>query len=406
MNTRRVRATSVPELTSREVRLQLVEVDGVMEWSEVTPSVGEPRQLRARSSSARRVAEDAVTELEFERLPPSQVTQFLATRDRKLTPKRGLRHYDATSRKLVETARTVDASQALVLIHGTFSNSDNFINSLNGTAGGRDFLERANRHYAGQVYVFDHPTLSVGPIFNAVDLARYFRGTKSAVDIVCHSRGGLVGRWWADTIAPDHCRKAVFVGAPLAGTGLAAPPNIRATINMLTKYGDVLSGVTGAASLAVPVLSVVECLLRVVTSITSLAAKTPVVDAAMAMVPGLFAMSRVGNNPELLRLMESDAAGHARYYVVRSNFEPADPGWKFWQYFRKLQIADLVGDAIFDGANDLVVDTNSMGQFAQRVKVPKDRLLDFGKSPTVHHLNYFDFPETLDFMSNALFSPR
>lgn len=397
--TRRMRSSRRPE-ESKKVHLQLVEIDGVMEWEETTGALPDLGQFR-RGRSPRPSSEGAVVELEFDRLPPSKITQFLSERDKSLTPSRGLRRYNPVSGKLVKVDGVQGAS-ALVLIHGTFSNSDNCITTFNATAEGQEFLKRAAKHYKGNVFAFDHPTLSVGPILNALDLARYFKGQKTKVDLVCHSRGGLVGRWWADAIDPNgnHCRKAVFVGSPLAGTGLTAPPNIRSTINMLTKYGDAMQSATGAGSFVIPVLSVVECLLRVVTSITSLAAKTPVVDAAMAMVPGLFAMSRVGNNPELLRLLEAGTADADRYHAIISNFEPTDPTWKFWRAFRKERIANFASDAIFDGANDLVVDTDSMDHLAKTLRISST--LDFEDSTTVHHLNYFQQPRTIEFLSETL----
>ena len=58
----------------------------------------------------------------------------------------------------------------------------------------------------------------------------------------------------------------------------------------------------------VPLMSVVGVLFRVVTSVTTLAATTPAVDAAVAMIPGLAAQSRVGNNQELLSPPRIDGA--------------------------------------------------------------------------------------------------
>ena len=292
----------------------------------------------------------------------------------------------------------------IVFVHSTFSNSDDLINDLLENPQGPIFLERAAKHYKGQVYTFDHPTLAVSPILNALDLAREFENSRVKVDIVCHSRGGLVGRWRCERVDShaDRCRKAILVGSPLAGTGLAAPPNIRSTISLLTTIVDGAEKAAGLASFAVPVLSIVELLLKVVTSITGLAAKTPVVDAAMAMVPGLLAMSRVGNNPELLRLLEDGTTCADRYFAVASNFEPTDPLWEFWRVFRKNRLANIVADAIFDGDNDLVVDTPSMTRLADKLRIPSEHTLDFGTSETVHHLNYFAQAETTDFLTDTL----
>lgn len=386
------------------VRLQLVDDDGILEWEEVT---GMPPELgRFRSAGATtKPTECEALELEFQRLPPSKITQFLSGRDDKLTPYRGLRRFNAETGKL-EVASFPTNGEALIFVHGTFSNSENMLAGLMDTGNtiGQEFLNQAVRRYGGNLYTFDHPTLAVSPILNAIDLQRAIAGSDAKVRLVSHSRGGLVSRWWCETFdsAGDRCDRVVFVGSPLAGTGLAAPPNIRDTIHLLTQFSRALQLAAGMTSVAMPVFSVVEAMLRVVTSITGLAARTPVVDAAMAMVPGLFGMSRVGNNPELRRLLETPSAHTDRYFAVSADFQPTDPGWKFWRMFRKEQLVDSAADALFDGANDLVVDTQSMNDLAENLEIPSKRTLDFGQSTRVHHLNYFYQPETATFLGDTL----
>ena len=56
---------------------------------------------------------------------------------------------------------------------------------------GTAFLRDAGKSY-DQVLAFDHPTLSVSPVLNGLDLARRFAGTKAKVDVIAHGRGGLV----------------------------------------------------------------------------------------------------------------------------------------------------------------------------------------------------------------------
>ena len=59
-----------------------------------------------------------------------------------------------------------------------------------------------------------------------------------------------------------------------------------------------------------------------------------VADAAVALVPGLDAMSRVGNNHELRMLQNHlPATAGQSYYVVKSNFEPDAVGWAFWKAY-------------------------------------------------------------------------
>ena len=77
------------------------------------------------------------------------------------------------------------------------------------------------------------------------------------------------------------------------------------------------------------------------------------------------------------------------------------PGWKFWKWFRKGTLFDAGADLIFPGANDLVVDTVSMTDVPGNVIQPGD-LLDFGTGDVVHHTNYFEQKDTLDFMLDRL----
>ena len=83
-------------------------------------------------------------------------------------------------------------------------------------------------------------------------------------------------------------------------------------------------------------------------------------DALVALIPGLAGQSAVSNNHEINRLRLGPCAVDPMYYVVKSNFETENPGWKFWKNFRKGRIGDIAADIVFPGKNDLVVDTASM----------------------------------------------
>jgi len=115
------------------------------------------------------------------------------------------------------------------------------------------------------------------------------------------------------------------------------------------------------------------------------------------MIPGLNGQSRVAHHPELMRLRAVRLAKPPEYFVVKSNFETEDPGWRFWKYFRKDRLADTGADLIFDGPNDLVVDTSSMSDIPGH-DLSAGRIKDFGTNSVVHHTNYFSQQETLDFM--------
>jgi hypothetical protein len=140
----------------------------------------------------------------------------------------------------------------------------------------------------------------------------------------------------------------------------------------------------------------------VVVSVTGALAHTPVIDAVTALIPGLAGQSAVNNNHELNRLRIGPAAVTPLYYAVKSNFETPNPGWKFWRYFRKDYLGNLAARAVFPGANDLVVDTQSMTDFGVPNLKLADDPWDFGKSGTVWHCNYFRQPETIDYIAREL----
>jgi hypothetical protein len=205
-----------------------------------------------------------------------------------------------------------------------------------------------------------------------------------------------VTRWWLETFdrGDPASRRAVFVGSPLAGTGLAAPPNLKGSLSLLGN----IAGAMGTVAMAVPFLTVMTGVFRVVSSVTKLAARTPAIDAAVALVPGLAAQSRVGNNAELLSLRRSAGVLDDRYFAIQSNFESEKPGWKFWRYFRRMgdRARDAAADLVFDGNNDLVVDTGSMTELSDDARLPASQVYDFGTRDDVHHTNYFEQRETFE----------
>lgn len=362
--------------------------------------------------------ETVIDRVPFQRLQKDQVRGALEALDAKLTPDQGIRRLNDGALQLDKLERHEPRDlkgRILLLVHGTFSNTDNILfEGIAKAPNGARFIADIRRHY-DHVLSFDHPTLSVDPVVNARELAVLLNGAPKQVDIVCHSRGGLVTRWFVEAMDRDSTRigRVVYVGSPLAGTSLAAAPSLRSALDLLANIGKAL----GVVSTAVPFLSVATGLFQVFSSVSRFIAKTPVADAAIALVPGLRAQSRVSNNQELsaLRLRFNDLRGKGfvrdRYFMVQSNFEPKDPGWRFWEYFRglKLRAADLGADAIFTDElrrpirNDLVVDVPSMTDLHDGDKlIPKTQIRDFITSETVHHTNYFEQKLTVDFLRQKL----
>jgi hypothetical protein len=332
---------------------------------------------------------------ELELLERDQIGDWLGKLDLKLTPHQGLRRLHGE--ELVEVSHPTSDGRVLLIVHGTFSNSENILQGIQSGVAGRDFMQWATSRYA-QILTYDHPTLATSPLLNAVDLARAFGGFKTDVDVVCHSRGGLVVRWWLDVLdtGDPKSKRACFVGAPLAGTGLASPPRLKGSLSLVSNIARALGPVSAAAPFTVFVAGV----FKVVASVTSLAAKTAAIDAAVALVPGLIAQSRVGNNEQLHSLRRAESVYQGRYFGVRSNFESESEGWQFWRYFRDVgtRLRDMAMDTVFESDNDLVVDSASMTELRHDRSLPADQVLDYGTNAVVHHSNYFEQPKTLDFI--------
>lgn len=375
----------------------LTESDGVLRWGE-PGGFGALGGRRAAGASTGHI----VAEFKFESLAPAKVGEYLEQLDRVLTPAQGLRRLRGDVLEEVEAPPR--RGRVLLLVHGTFSTGDSLVREIRSTETGRSFLERAADRY-DEVLAFDHATLSLSPVLNALDIAQAFAGSEARVDVVAHSRGGLVARWWLEALRPQgaHSARAVLVGSPLAGTSLAAPPRLRASLDLLTNVGRALALVTTTAALAFPFLSVAAGLVRILTSISRLGARTPFLDAGVALVPGLLGQSRVGNNAELLRLRRLGRKG-PRYFAVRSRFESEADGWRFWKRFVSLSgLAELGAGMVFDGPADLVVDSASMADLAEGREIAD--VHDFGPADGVHHTAYFRRPETLDFIAGALEVP-
>lgn len=395
----------LPTAAPQQDIVSLVREAGVLRWRVGAVSAfGTQPRAGGRASL---VVGEVVRQYAFERLAPSQVYSALLGLDRQLTPAAawgaqvtGLRRLRNGTLEPFANPGEAAKRKVLLFVHGTFSNSEALIdNGLARIPAGARLLADLERTY-DLVLAFDHPTLSVSPMLNAFDLAALLRPAPASVDIVCHSRGGLVARWYCEAFVPPAMnRRVIFVGSPLAGTSLAAAPRLRSAIDLLTNVADALR-TAGELAAATPLFLGTSGLLRVMGAVTGLAARTPALDAALALIPGLDAQSRVGNNQELLRLRANTgnadfATGPVRYSMVRSNFEPRDIGWNFLRFFSKplQRVGDWGADLIFDGHNDLVVDTSSMDEVADGRLVATAH--DFGTTDVVHHTNYFVQPQTV-----------
>lgn len=385
----------------------LVEENGVWFWEEGIVTQGMPGR---RSSGGRRAlfGRKPLTTVGFEKLGENGVAARLAELDKKFTPHAGLREFN--NGHLTLGAVPITNGRILLFIHGTFSNNDKLFDELADSINpdGQQFLAAAASESAGkrinydQVLAFDHSTLSRSPMLNALELARHFASSTADIDIVCHSRGGLVTRWFLEVF--DHGRRtrrrAVLVGSPLGGTSLAAPDRIRGGIDLFTNVGRVI----GQGLSLIPFTQVAGSLLQIGFSVGNFVSKTPLMDAAVSMIPGLSAMSRVKNNFELEAIKDRSATP-PEYFAITSRFKGDEIGWRFWKVFcdSKLRAAEAAGRLIFRDEskewyhNDLVVDTASMTEYGFP---PQPDVCQFEEGEHVYHTAYFRNPKSIDFIRN------
>ena len=261
---------------------------------------------------------------------------------------------------------------ALLLVHGTFSRGATAFSALPA-----EELQALVDAYDGRVVVFDHPTISVDPITNAQWFTEQFAAgaptdAELVVDVLGHSRGGLVARAFAeqqDRLALGgrrlDVRSAVFVGVPNAGTVLADTEHLGDLLDTYTNLLDAFPDV-GAVDVLQVVLEVVK---QVATGVAE------GLDGLMSMNPG----------GDYLRGLNKDASQQLAYAAIAADFAPTS------RNPRQLAM-DLLADRLFGSANDLVVPRDGAWQVDDNALVAADRRLSIADEQAVSHNSYFASP--------------
>lgn len=267
-----------------------------------------------------------------------------------------------------EALRRLGDGRALLLVHGTFSRAHSAFGSLP-----REFVEQLHQRYGRRVFAFDHFTLSEDPAQNVEwFLQRLPSDSNLDLDILCHSRGGLVSRMLVErqgqfSLGSRKLRigKVVFAGTPNAGTALADPIHME----------DLVDGYTNLLSFLdiLPDVGVIDVLDAIITVVKQLAV------GALKGLEGLQSMSPRG---KFARGLNSGVrAGDTRYFALASNFVPESPGLKEFAI-------DHFADRIFRVKNDLVVPTEGVFQSNGSGFFPiEDRHVFEG--PRIGHTAYF-----------------
>jgi hypothetical protein len=273
---------------------------------------------------------------------------------------------DATAWSHLATGR------ALLFVHGTFSTAHGAFHDL-----APQTMAGLHAAYGERTFAFNHPSLSHDPRRNVEwFLSQIPAGSRLDLDVVCHSRGGLVSRVLAErpsAFGLDNgqvdVRRIVFVGVPNKGTLLAHPDHMA---HMLDRF-------TTALNIA-PSGVITEALEAIVTAVKMLA------HGALGGLQGLASMQPDG---EFLQRLNGVNAGPAEYYAIAADYEPVDPGLK-------MLVADAVLDRVFkNDTNDLVVpelgvfEKNGAGNFP----IAEDRLFRIPRTAGIMHTSMFGYPE-------------
>lgn len=262
---------------------------------------------------------------------------------------------------------SIAAGRGLLMVHGTLSRAHTAFGSL-----AADVVSELHRRYAGRVFAFDHFTLSHAPRRNVEELLqRIPAGTHLELDIVCHSRGGLVSRVIAERLSELGAarditvRRVVFVAVPNSGTVLA---NTEYMNDFIDSYTTMLN--------FFPDNGAVELLEGIITVAKHL---------AVGAVRGLDGLQSMAPGGSFLSELNSGSKGSAQYFALSADFEPIG-GLRAWAIDRLL-------DRIFRMPNDLVVPTTGVYEANGSSCFPITDRLELGGSSAVVHTQFFGRPE-------------
>ncbi len=277
-----------------------------------------------------------------------------------------------------EEWKSLSGGRALLMVHGTNSQAHLAFAGL-----GRSFVEAVHRRYEGRVFAFDHPTLSHDPVQNVQWLIDQIpEDTTLELDMICHSRGGLVARVLSEgqeSLELGSRRvdvgTVVFVGSPNAGTPMAVGREMGRFFDTYTNLFCRLPSLSGMDALAV----VLESIKHVAT-------------IGMAGLKGLRSMEPGGSFGQ--RLAQGSVGPGVRYFAVASDFRPTD------RVLARLMATQLKG--LFEGPHDFVVPVESVYGENGSPRFPVAERLVLSGDEAMSHVEYFGSPLVRNAILKAL----
>ena len=241
-------------------------------------------------------------------------------------------------------------------------------------------MRTLHEKYDGRVAAFEHHSVSVTPKENARYLAGLVPdGEPLEIDLVTHSRGGLVGREIASAAALD-VRGLVMVASPNAGTLLADRKYLSDFLDRITDLAQFVpdNGVTDTLGL---VFAVVK-------------------QAAVGAVGGLDGLMSMNPAEGYLAELNGRPAPAAVLRAIAADYEPPQ-GAPLARVAR-----DKGTDLVFAAAdNDLVVPTEGCWTVDGAGGFPVEERLVLDSSKSVDHNSFFRQAEVSEHLLKWLPTP-
>ncbi|MBM4422664.1 MAG: hypothetical protein FJ030_04635 [Chloroflexi bacterium] len=269
----------------------------------------------------------------------------------------------------------IRGGRALLLLHGTFSTSEGSYALLL-----KSTLEKLAHHYGGRIFAFNHPSLHHSPAQNAQTFFDMLpEGISLELDVMTHSRGGLVGRELTERQMDVNTggravkiHKSLMVASPNQGTILVDEEN---AVNLIDRYTNLLTNLPDNAYTLT-----IEGILMLVKLLAH---------GALKGLPGLSAFNP---SSDYLRRLNSSPPSATEYFAMAANFTPTAQG--VLQRFGKWA-QDKFIDSVFGQDNDGVVPTRGSYEAAPSspgFPVSGDHRKVYEKGDQLHHNNFFTAP--------------
>ncbi len=278
----------------------------------------------------------------------------------------------------------------LLIVHGIFSSVQGMLSRLP-----RSAMEEWHTRYGGRVIAYNHPTVSVSPEENARVLLQQLKSGlghgEVVVDILCHSRGGIVSRALTERgslLVPNHparVRSIYFVATPNAGSPLGDADHM---VDMIDLFTNVIGHLDDG-----PVTYSLEVIVGLVMLLGH---------AGVTALPGIAALGTAGSY--ITDVLNKGGSNAALYAAAASNFEPQPGRENGW-------LIDRLGDPLLDRVftrggvhipNDLIVP--QQGVFARNghPMFPIRNKLVYEAEDGIWHSAFFAQARTLAHLASHL----